>query len=276
MELIDVNPTNGFTNCLIPGYVRKGFSYARAEMYKFAETQNKYLGIPVILLSKTSEIVEFPLRAIEDVALTAINLLGAIISEGCRNNLNAYLLYSLGRDVVDAVATVPLVLFPLYRYAYIGAQIAKAIWNVVDPFENNLEVAEIDFISMFKNSVKTQVRNRINEIDPTNELNDVMKREFPFNSLYDELKQEQLDEYYRISAIQKHGYHNIKNIVEVGSAATLDDFVDYQAIENYAFYKVHEYEEIAKRLYKAYEISKRTEKTQNPENFDTGIGPDEL
>lgn len=84
-------------NCLVPGHVQQPFSYFRSALYdnakKYAEVKGKTSpqAITVIgsvaLLSKVSEFIELPFKIIEDVALTIINLIGAIFNKECRGHL---------------------------------------------------------------------------------------------------------------------------------------------------------------------------------------------
>lgn len=108
------------TDYLMPGYVTQGGCLARGGMFlataQLAE-KNELLGClasaPVTLLCTASKYVELPLQLIEDVAFTAINLVGAIFNQECRNNLK-YCFYRIGEDSFSAmVSTIILLSAPL-------------------------------------------------------------------------------------------------------------------------------------------------------------------
>lgn len=88
---------------LLPGYTEQAFSFVRSEIYKLADSIEpqkispqegaeinigKHIaGFAAALISKSTEYVEWPLKAIESFALLIINAVGSIFTEQCHNNI---------------------------------------------------------------------------------------------------------------------------------------------------------------------------------------------
>lgn len=203
------------TNCLSPGYVRKGFSYVRSEMYAWAETQNTYLGIPIFLLSTASKWVEFPIRVIEDIALILINLVGSIFSEGCKNNLNEYLIECIAQDIIDAAVIGVFALKPISLYSFItcASIIGYIFLNVFAIIENKNPI----LLGLGKTNID-DIHNKKNLLHLRKEI------DYSANTCT-KFKNYELYQYYKIEAIHKQGSSNVFPIVH-----ELRGFGDYETI----------------------------------------------
>jgi len=121
------------TNPLFPGHTQQAFSLFRAGLYAGVvpiKEKNPLLGKSVqvltYLLSKGTEYLEVPIRTIEDVALTAINLAGALFSTTCQKNLPNCVVF-LAADVLDLGTTALVLYFPLLRTITIAYHILCAL-----------------------------------------------------------------------------------------------------------------------------------------------------
>lgn len=95
------------TDSLVPGYVIQGMASVRAGLWTCAakvSEKSRIAGnittVPVYVLSKSTEYLQCPLQTVENIGLTAINLVGATFSKGCRNNLD-YCRVRLVSDLFD-------------------------------------------------------------------------------------------------------------------------------------------------------------------------------
>ncbi|NGX41938.1 MAG: hypothetical protein K940chlam7_00212 [Chlamydiae bacterium] len=136
---------------LTPGYVTQGFSVARAELFHAAEWANEkhhvagYIaGVTAKLLSKGTEYLELPVRIIEDVALTIINLVGATFKEGCRKNLG-HCFRCLGKDFYDSLITAPIVCIHWLTAAVAGYHIVNAIYDFNPKLQQTEDYHRVDF-----------------------------------------------------------------------------------------------------------------------------------
>lgn len=139
---------NPISSILVPGYTVQGFSCLRSKIYETAEKiQPKHpvpkfmVGFTAVILSKTTEYVEIPFRLVEDIALGLINLVGAIFSKGCRQNLNGYMGKCFAMDVMDIllltyVAFVPPTLLLVAAYHFLEAALQHDVKKLKDGQEN--------------------------------------------------------------------------------------------------------------------------------------------
>jgi hypothetical protein len=130
---------------LTPGYVKQGFSYARCGLYKGANwTSTKsstagYLAcIPAALISFATTYAELPIRIIEDLALTAINLVGAIFAKGCHRNLN-YSFRCIRDDISDSFSALLIFYFKWVTAAIAYYLAIQAILNKNSYLKNSAD-----------------------------------------------------------------------------------------------------------------------------------------
>lgn len=82
-------------NYLVPGYTQQQFSsfrsllYSKVEHYDRAKVSLEAIACiaPIVIISKASEFIEIPIKLIEDMALTLINLVGSLFCIECRGHL---------------------------------------------------------------------------------------------------------------------------------------------------------------------------------------------
>lgn len=100
-------------NYLVPGYTEQGFSYARSQLYEgvvLLKKKQELLGtisMPVVYVINTafSLCLELPIKLIEDVALTLINLFGAVFNEKCRKHLSECM-FQLFVDITKVIPVI--------------------------------------------------------------------------------------------------------------------------------------------------------------------------
>src|SRR5690606_7425913 len=98
------------------------------------------------LLSKGTEYLELPLRTVEDIALTLINLAGAVCNAGCRRNLRACG-HALSLDTAEGIITLAILRFRWIGVAVLGYHIAGAVLNLNPKPKNE---ADRQMLAFFK------------------------------------------------------------------------------------------------------------------------------